>query len=457
MWDRRRFLTQSLGAVGAAFIGLRTAHASAPVDTRSADLRADPAGLLDLAEGFSYRIISRSGEEMADGLRVPGGSDGMAAFAGEDGRIILVRNHELERNSGARFGTAFDAGDVRLPRIERARLYDAGDAHPAYGGTTTLIYDPMSARVEAQFMSLGGTLRNCAGGTTPWQSWLSCEESLQRATDGYRRDHGYVFEVPIQHRGLIEAQPLKSMGRFLHEAAAVDPRTGIVYLTEDRADGLFYRLLPNEHRRLAAGGRLQALALIDDPQCDTRHWQETRLRQDRRYAARWIDLDGVDSLQDDLRRRGYEKGAALFARGEGLWCGRNGIYFACTSGGRLQAGQIFCYQPSPDEGHVQERDQPGMLSLFVESQDPERFQHVDNLTIAPWGDLFACEDASRPCAIVRIRPDGQCLPFARYRPGDSEPAGACFAPDGKTLFVNVQWAGLTLAITGPFARFAVEH
>ena len=367
----------------------------------------------------------------------------MAAFAGDGGRVILVRNHELDAASGPAAGTAFGPTDARLARVDRDRLYDAGGPAPAYGGTTTLVLDADARRLERQFMSLGGTLRNCAGGPTPWGSWLSCEESLQRADDRHARDHGYVFEVPSRHVGLVAAQPLKALGRFNHEAAAIDPASGVVYMTEDQPEGLFYRFLPRERGRLAAGGRLQALAIESWPGADTRGWHAGagRCEPGREYRTRWIDLAGVDTDEDDLRQRGHAAGAALFARAEGLWAGNGACWFACTIGGSAQAGQIFRHRP--DAGG-------GSLMLFVESEDPARFAKADNLTVAPWGDLIVCEDARRACQLVGVRADGGLYVLARNSYNDSELAGVCFAPDGRTLFVTVQWSGLTLAISGPF-------
>ncbi|MEW6166916.1 MAG: alkaline phosphatase PhoX [Pseudomonadota bacterium] len=442
MIDRRGFLQQAGGAVAAAFGGWQQVLAQVPGTGTAHALRPDPHGILELPEGFAYTVLSRAGDEMDDGLLVPGGCDGMAAFAGASGRIVLVRNHELDAIRGPLAGTAFGRGDARLSRIRRERLYDAGGEGPAYGGTTTLVLDPGARRVERQHLSLGGTLRNCAGGATPWGSWLSCEESLQSVDARHARDHGYVFEVPARERGLVQAQPLTALGRFNHEAAAIDPESGIVYLTEDRPDGLFYRLVPHERGRLAAGGRLQALAIVDWSAADTRGWHAgAACEPGRAYRARWIDLERVEAPDDDLRQRGHASGAALFARGEGMWWGQRELFFACTSGGAAQAGQIFRYRPDADGG---------TLTLFVESAEPARFANADNLTVAPWGDLIVCEDADRACQLVGVRPDGSLYTLARNPYNDSELAGVCFAPDGRTLFVNVQWAGLTLAITGPF-------
>src|SRR3546814_2570640 len=126
-----------------------------------------------------------------------------------------------------------------------------------------------AGEVKSEHLSLAGTAINCAGGVTPWGSWLSCEEAFLDSD----KPHGYVFEVPASARGMVDPLPLKALGRFRHEAAAVDPRTGIVYLTEDRDDGLFYRLLPERKGRLAAGGRFQVLAFSERERGrDARNW-----------------------------------------------------------------------------------------------------------------------------------------------------------------------------------------
>jgi uncharacterized protein len=442
--DRRSFLRSAGGAVAAAFLGLRQAEllaspASAP---GFGPLRPDPDGILDLPDGFNYRILALAGTKMSDGFLVPGLADGMAAFAAPGGRVALVCNHEPYWQR-ADFGHAFGADYALLDRLPAGRLYDRGREHPSIGGTTTLLYDPARGRVERHVLSLVGTERNCAGGPTPWNSWLSCEESVERAGDSRARDHGWVFEVPASARAPVDPQPLRAMGRFMHEAAAVDPRSGMVYLSEDQPDGLLYRYIPNVRGKLARGGRLQALSLRDFDAADTRNWQRdaVTLRAGDTLAAHWIDLDGVDAADDDLRRRGHARGAALFARGEGLWFGNGALYFACTSGGPARLGQIFRYVPAADDGQ---------LSLFVESGDRRILANADNLTVAPWGDLIVCEDTSNHCGLVGVTPDGALYRFASNPYNTAELAGACFAPDGRTLFVNIQQAGLTLAIKGPF-------
>lgn len=394
----------------------------------------DPAGFLDLPPGFSYRVISRLGERMDDGELVPDRADGMGAFAMPGGKVGLVRNHELKVAASSLGGAAYDR-------------FRGGGALP--GGTTTLVYDPRSGRVERQHRSLAGTIRNCAGGTTPWRSWLTCEEDVSSAGRDLARDHGYVFEVPVDHPGLVDPVPLKAMGRFNHEAAVVDPATGIVYLTEDRDESLLYRFLPARAGGLAEGGRLQALAL--DVQ-DTRNWSYAALPVGRPLPARWIDLDWVDAPGDDLRHRGARLGAALFARGEGIHMGRGELFFACTSGGAAKLGQIFRYRPSPREGRADEGSRPGSLDLFFESSSPAQFNYGDNLTVGPNGHLFVCEDQYTPVVDNHIRgidPAGRPYPFARLRT-QTELAGACFSPDGRTLFVNAYSPTATLAISGPF-------
>jgi secreted PhoX family phosphatase len=384
---------------------------------------------------------------MDDGLRVPAAHDGMAAFDAGQGRIALVCNHELNYNH-AKAGPGIPGGK----QVPPDRAYDAGRGTPLPGGTTTLIFDPATQRVHRHFLSLAGTERNCAGGPTPWGSWLSCEESVSVPDGNHERSHGWVFEVPSGAEGLVDPVPLTGLGRFNHEAVAVDPRTGIAYLTEDQDDGLLYRFLPNEKRRLASGGRLQALALRDWPGADTRNYPRAarRIPEGEPAKVRWIELHHTDAPDDDLRERGHAAGAALFSRGEGICLGPDGIYFACTDGGRIEAGQIFRYHPSAAEGGADEAKVPGELELFVESKDPRQLQHCDNLVATPWGDLFACEDADPPCALVGITPAGDLYTFAENNYSGSELAGACFAADGRTLFVNLQSPGLTLAISGPF-------
>ena len=235
-------------------------------------LLPDPDALIDLPTDFSYRVVSRAGDLMDDGLRVPQAHDGMAAFAGDNGRIILVCNHELGLNE-MKLG-AFGADTDSIPAAVREKLYDAGNGvSPLAGGTTTTIYNPVNGRTERQHLSLAGTEWNCAGGPTPWGSWLSCEECFRvpgRLGEEYRdKAHGYVFEVPARETGLAEPAPIKAMGRFEHEAAVVHAASGIAYLTEDMRGALFYRYIPDQPGQLLAGGRLQALAIGYGPSVQT--------------------------------------------------------------------------------------------------------------------------------------------------------------------------------------------
>jgi hypothetical protein len=454
--SRRRFLGAAAVSLGLA--GLRSLFdADRLLAVEPSDgfgpLVEDPEGILALPEGFSYRIVSRAGETMDDGFLVPTAHDGMATFAGPEGMTLLVRNHEVGWGSDPA-GGPFGPGNALLERLDPELLFDAGtDGNPALGGTTTLLYDTRRQALVGHRLSLGGTIRNCAGGPTPWGSWVTCEETTERAGDGRRHDHGYNFEVPaVWGAPPARPVPLKAMGRFNHEAIAVDPDSGAVYQTEDDSEGLLYRFLPHEKGRLASGGRLQALALLARPSADTRNWEDATTPTGERFPVRWIDLDEVEAPEDDLRLRGHAAGAARFARGEGIWRGDDGIYFACTNGGRNRKGQIWRYVPSPQEGSALEAGAPGTLELFVEPNDSTLVENADNLTMAPWGDLIVCEDGTGDDYLVGVTPEGELYRFAHNLTGGGEFAGACFSPDGSTFFVNMQAQGWTFAITGPWER-----
>lgn len=409
----------------------------------------DPQKLLNLPKGFTYKIISKKGDLMSDGLLHPGAPDGMATFEGPGGKVILIRNHELTPEQFGPFGE----GNELLSKVPSEKFYDYGNgSRPGIGGTTTLIFDETTLEVEKSYLSLVGTIRNCAGGPTPWGSWITCEEIFTNAENGLEKDHGYCFEVPANDQiGLAEPIPLKAMGKFNHEAVCVDPRSGIVYLTEDQKDGLFYRFIPAVRGDLKQGGRLQALAIKGQPGRDTRNWPDEgeNFPVNQSIEVEWLDLDDINPEKDDLRIRGFDKGAAKFARGEGAWFGHNELYFACTSGGKNQAGQIFRYIPGAHEGTENESTQPGLLELYLEPNNTELLKNADNLTIAPWGDLMICEDADHPY-LVGVTKNGELYHFGENIGFTSEFAGGVFSPSGKTYFVNIQGPGLTLAIQGPW-------
>ena len=453
---RRSFLKLS-AATTLGFVGLHRAIGCAcdpTLDGRNpgpyGDLIADTEGVLDLPSGFSYRIISRAGDQMDDGLLVPGKQDGMAAFPGTAGRTIVVCNHENDvgNTSQSAFG---ESGDLS-GRIDPAAVYDSSEAAFCAGGTTTFVYDTRARRMERQFLSLAGSLRNCAGGPTPWNSWITCEETVRRSGESCELDHGYNFDVPATAEPRVRLPvPLKAMGRFKHEAVAVDERSGIVYQTEDRGDGLIYRFIPKAPGKLADGGALQALKIDDRPSLDTSNRFYTRIEVGERMSVSWLDLDDAESPRDDLRLQGSSRGAAQFARGEGMWFGGGAIYFVCTSGGVAGKGQIWKYVPSPFEGTYHESKSPGSLELFIEPNDGCLVENADNVVVTPWGDLILAEDGSPDQFLVGVTMEGVVYKFARNALDGSEFAGPTFSPDGSTMFVNLQHSGLTLAIMGPWS------
>ncbi|HHP7232346.1 MAG TPA: alkaline phosphatase PhoX [Xenococcaceae cyanobacterium] len=392
-------------------------------------LKPDPQGILDLPPRFQYRVLSEVGATMDDGLLVPDHHDGMAAFPGKDDTTILVRNHELTPAS-----TKNELPD-NLPQ------YDPS----CPGGTTTLVID-RDRNLQKHDLSLAGTTRNCGGGATPWGSWLSCEEDIATPypPPGYSLEqvrpvwgkvtakHGYNFEVPATGN-LAQPLPLKAMGRFRHEAIAFDPQTGYIYQTEDQKDSCFYRFLPQENGNLAAGGVLEAMVIKQMPQVATS--SDFPLNQPQ--AVEWVRLDNVDPEHDTLRYEAQAKGAAIFSRGEGICYANGELYWTCTDGGKAQVGQIFRYNIAT-----------ATIELFLESPGAEVLDYPDNLIMSPFGDLIVCEDGAGEQFLIGITPEGKYYQFARNALNNSEFAGVCFAPDGKTMFVNIYHPGLTLAIWG---------
>ena len=437
----------------------------------------DPDGLLDLPVGFRYHLLSpgivesdrktdaRFASQMSDGSPTPGMHDGMAAFAGPEGLTILVRNHEL------------NTGDAPKVDSRRNRPYDP----KAGGGTTTLWVDP-ERRLVASFASLSGTVRNCAGGRTPWGSWFSAEETNLMPgphdpvnadlTPDVTKPHGYIFEVDSRSDRLVEPIPLKSMGRFRHEAVAVDPVTGFAYLSEDLDDGLLYRFRADVLRRgtqpsalrvgdYARGGVLEALRVQGRPQLLTQNWKvPPAISHGESLPIEWVRIEDPDPAMDlehavgnpssthaapsSTRAQGFAHGCAQFARTEGIAFSNGSVYFCCTDGGPKKLGQVF---------RISLREQK--LSLVVQSDDHSLLDGPDNICGAPWGDLVVCEDnlsgGKRENFVVGVTPQGRCYRIAHNaHPRKREFAGACFSPDGRTLFVNVQNPGLTFAIWGPW-------
>ena len=398
-------------------------------------------GIISVPRGFRAALLSTAGEEMVGGV-VPYAFDGMAAFRAGADRVRLVRNHEVR-----------DGAAVSRPFGERP--YDAKGP----GGTTTvevLLGRDGEARVIRQFASLTGTCVNCAGGATPWGSWISCEETVEGTAAGRSRNHGYTFEVPAAANGPVTPVPLRAMGRFEHEALAVDPATGWVYLTEDRTQAGFYRFTPAVAGQLSQGGTLEALAIVGLDGYDTRVNQSLLTP----HRVRWVTIDNPDSDEAVLPsgyvyNQGLAKGAAQFARLEGCWYGDNSIYFNATTGGNARMGQVWQY-------HTQRNE----LQLVFESPSADVLNSPDNICVSPRGGLVICEDGIETNFVRGLTSEGRVFDLARNNLNRSEWAGACFSPQGRTLFVNLQGEtnpvenpgsdkGMTFAIWGPWQAGAL--
>lgn len=428
---RRTFLRGTGGAIALSALMTASSHAQppsgrgAPVAGGYGPLEPAPGDELLLPAGFTYVAFGRTGDLMNDGRPTPGSHDGMAAFDAGDGRVRLVRNHE--RGPGPAF------------------------ADPAYdpaagGGTTSLVFDTNAMELLDARASLAGTIRNCAGGPTPGGSWLTCEETFTARDVPF--PHGYVFEVPATAGTPVTPVPLKEMGRFVHEAVAVDPRTGIVYETEDQGTSGTYRFVPNDRDDLTRGGVLEMLAIKDRPRYDTSTGQQVG----RPLPVEWVRIDDPDPASSDelaVFDQGFAKGGAMFSRLEGAWWGDRSAFLVSTSGGDLGAGQVWEYTPRGSSG--------GQLRLMFESTDRDRLESPDNVTVSPrTGGLVLCEDGSAKDLVRGVSIRGEIFPFCEVNgPNTSEWAGATFSPDGRVLFVNLQSPGVSYAITGPWERGAL--
>ncbi len=416
--SRRQFFTLAgTSAAGAVLLSPLEAFYAKPSIAAGpyGNLVPDPNGVLDLPSGFTYRRLSETGQTMTDGYRVPGGHDGMGAFAGANGSTILIRNHELAPTSSNGLGAP------------NTKKYNTN----ARGGCTKLVVSSSRTLIEHRGV-LAGTIRNCAGGPTPSGSWLTCEETFE--TNNTKR-HGYVFEVPSSATTFVTPVPLTAMGRFNHEAAAVDPNTGYVYMTEDRGDGLFYRFIPNQRTNLSAGGTLSALRIIGSAGINT----TTGFPKNTPKAVDWVTIANPDPSTDTVRTEGYNKGAARFSGGEGIFYGGGYVYFTCKSGGSSGDGQIWRYSPANNT-----------VELYIEPNNSGVLDNPDNIVVVPIRDIFLCEDGDGSDFILGITPGGTLYKFARNALNTSELAGVCFSPDGQTMFVNMQTPGITFAIWGPW-------
>ena len=463
--SRRQFLAAGLLGVGTLSLGLyaygkrRGSATFAPIPELMGPLAVvndETSGLplLRLPPGFRYKSMSWAGTALHDGHTVPGAADGMGVVRQEGSRVTLVRNHELQGSSGA----------IGLEQ-------NAYDNTP--GGTTTLVFDTEREELVDSWVSLGGTLFNCAGGVTPWDTWLSCEESAfsprllhlpkpkkQSWWDvgNARREHGFVFEVPAE--GVARPEPILAMGQFYHEAVAFDPESGIAYMTEDNGPRAgFYRYIPDQPGNLHAGGRLQMMKVVDRP--DMRQFLTVGMAMD----VEWVDIEDPtrgftpgNRNGDGVVSQGLAAGGSAFVALEGCAFADGRVNFTSKAGGRAMAGCVFEYLPAMEK-----------IWMVYESPGFDFFSGPDNLVVSPRGSLVICEDrlnlAKRGQSVAGLTRQGEFFRFCQINPdidGDhlghdladtaltSEWAGATFSRDGEWLFLNIYSPGVTLAITGPW-------
>jgi uncharacterized protein len=478
----RRTLLKTTAAAGLAgpFAGLVAAPAQARRSPQASALVPIPDGRdgavrLHLPRGFHYRSFhdTETPVVLDDGTRLPGRHDGMGAFPGPDGSVVLVRNHEVNNPVGA-FGPGAP--------------YD-----PAAGGGTTTIQVSKHGEVQRAFTSLNGTMMNCSGGIMPWGSWVTCEETVNGPDVGpdftgapntaLQKRHGFVYEVPAG--GESNRQPITKAGRFPHEAVSFDPVGGHLYLTEDNFafPSGFYRYKPKDHPMqtgyLDNEGTLQMLAVVGSPNA---HLEANQTRG-ATYDVTWVDIEDPDptfpftpgqtapTSNDEALQyvgdQGRAQGAAGFSRLEGQVYDDGVVFFTSTQGGgpaetgdELIAGygngfgQVWAYDTRREQ-----------LTCVYQSPGKQTFDFPDNITVSRRGTLVVCEDSTEDNFLRGLSTGGELWDIAlnrlrsgidgRDRSGD-EFAGSTFSPDGHTLFVNIQAsAGMTFAIWGPWHSIGV--
>ena len=469
--DRRSFIRMGvLGtAMASAMLMERDREAGAAMlATSTATVEPRGVGMvaagpeLALPAGFTYHTFGSFGSAMTDGFITPPIHDGMAVFDTGGGTWRIVRNHELGEGNDIPAGTVI--GDPATAWDRRAP-----------GGTVTLEVDAGNAELRSHWISLNGTDTNCAGMPTPWNTWLTCEETVAGIGSGRRKPHGYVFEVDPSNDTSVMTRPYRKLGRFLHEAGAVDPVTGVVYMTEDEGPDGFYRFIPETPGNLRKG-ILQMLRVKGRPKYNTITGQTVG----EVLECNWVTIDDPDPANAERNasavfRQGRAKGGAKFLGGEGCTFRGGAAVFGSSDGGDAGLGQVWQYTPTRNAGDPDER---GDLELLFESQGRKQLDGPDNMTTSPGGAIVIAEDGNLNSNFVKaLLPNGTTINVAEnlvavkrqllsvsgklYDPtvpdagpsasdgtGFSEFAGPAFSPDGQWLFVNIQVPGITCAITG---------
>lgn len=461
--SRRDFLQRAAAGAGVVLVGstemLQTApEASAtPAQVGYGPLVPDPAGRLALPAGFSYQIVTHAGvTRLESGEPTPRNHDGTGAFAGRGGGTVLVNNHEIREP----FGT-----ELPVPHLDRL-TYD-----PAAAGGCTIVEVDRGGKRLRESVGIAGTRTNCAGGQTPWGTWLTCEEVDSLAgVDGFQRDHGYVFEVdPHDVSANRDPQPVKALGRFEHEAAAVDPRRGDIYLTEDAASptGLLYRWSPPKGYRPGPGalrrlgptdGVLAAMKAFDGAGT---HVPDLSLATQvgTTYAVRWIPVGDRDARTTAIRKQFTNDDITRSRKLEGAWWAGDGAYVVCSFSrdtdnpgvSTVHDGQVWFYDPR--------RATLTLRLLFGRNPTPDAdgaFDGPDNISVSPHGGVIIAEDGEGIQHLVGATDRGETFPVARNDFTDAtknvEFTGPVYSPDGKVLFANIQEPGYMFAITGPWQR-----